>query len=139
MTCVSCLSYKCTVALIHSLCTGVHLSLGDVGNNSNIFITDIGEDSEALPCYTDLTQCCRSNDTSDDIGVLGEWLYPNGSAVEPSMSGNDFYRNRGPSLVRLNRRNNATSPEGQFCCVVPDATFTNVTVCANICKLFKGR
>ena len=118
----------------YSLCTGVYLSLGS-GNNSNILISNIGEgDSDALLCYTDLTQCCRDVDGM----ALGEWFYPNGSEVDVSLSGSDFYRNRGPSLVRLNRRNNATSPKGQFCCVVPDATSTNVTVCANLCKLLKG-
>ena len=124
--------------ILHSHHTGVHLSLGRRGINGDILITDIGEgDSDALLCYTDLTQCCRSHETSTDIGALGNWLYPNGSAVPIAPSGNDFYRDRGLSLVRLNRRNNATSPEGLFCCVVPDATFTSVTVCANLCKLFK--
>ena len=117
---------------MYSLCAGVHISLGN-GNNSNILITDIGEgDSEALLCYTDLAQCCRGIETPNGI-ALGEWLYPNGSKIATGMSGDDFYWNRGPSLVRLNRRNNATSPEGQFCCVIPDATLTNVT---NLCKLF---
>ena len=70
--------------------------------------------------------------------ALGQWFYSNGSEVDIAMSGDGFYRNRGPSVVRLNRRNNATSPEGQFCCVVPDATFTSVIVCANLGKLLKG-
>ena len=116
--------------------TGVYLSQGS-GNNSNILITEIGEgDSKALLCFTDLTGCCHDNDTSEDVGTLaiGYWLFPNGSAVREGEGGEDFYTSRGSSVVLLNRRNNASSPEGQFCCVVPDATFTNVTICANLCK-----
>ena len=100
-------------------------------NNSNIFITDIGAgDDEALLCFTDLTRCCRSFQAN---GIpLGEWFYPNGSVIDVSDSGNNFYRNRGQSVVRLNQRNNAVSPTGLFCCEVPDALPVNITVCANI-------
>ena len=116
-----------------SQCTvGVYLSLGS-GNNSDVLLTDIGEGDSALSCFTDLTQCCRDSDTVGE-GGLGEWLSPNGSLVQVSGAGDDFYRNRGQSVVRLNRRNNATSPTGQFCCVVPDATYTMVTICTNIGK-----
>ena len=107
---------------------GVYLSLRNEvkSNNSNVLITDIGEgDDEALLCYTDLSQCCRSSS-------LGEWFYPNGSAVDVSDSGNNFYRNRDQSVVRLNRRNNAVSPTGLFYCEVPDALPVNIKVCANI-------
>jgi hypothetical protein len=34
--------------------------------------------------------------------------------------------------VRLNRRNNAMSPTGPFCCVVPDATSITKTTCIYI-------
>ena len=116
--------------------SGVYLSHG-VGNNSNIPLEDIGEgDSEALLCYTDLIQCCRAKDTLHD-SLLGEWIFPNGSVVQvgTNRSGSDLYMNRGSSVVRLNRRNNATSPEGVYCCVIPDATFISVTICANVyCK-----
>ena len=134
---MQCLIYYKWHSIYHFFFTGVYISRGN-GNNSDILISEIGVgDDGALLCYTDLTQCCRDEHSSSGMAV-GEWFYPNGSEVTISASGDDFYRNRGPSLVRLNRRNNATSPEGQYCCVVPDATFTNVTVCANLCKLFKG-
>jgi hypothetical protein len=70
--------------------------------------------------------------TPVEDGPLGEWVYPNGSFVCIKDSGDDFYRNRGLGIVRLNRINNATSPTGQFCCVVPDATFTSTTTCIHI-------
>jgi hypothetical protein len=71
-------------------------------------------------------------DTPGRFGALGEWVYPNGSLVRIKDSGDDIYRDRGLGIVRLNRRNNALSPTGQFCCVIPDATSTNKTICVNI-------
>ena len=111
-------------------------------NNSNILITDIGEgDCGALYCYTDLIECCHDSDTPVGVGTLGEWLYPNGSAVGARSDGQNFYVDRGPNFVRLNRRSNATSTTGRFCCEVPDATSTNTRICVNVvgkqntCKL----
>ena len=103
------------------------------GNGSHILIGEIGEgDGTALLCVTDLVQCCRGDDTPGEGGPLGEWLYPNGSLVRLSGSNDDFYRSRGPGSVLLNRRNNAMSPIGLFCCVVPDASSTDKTTCINI-------
>ena len=102
-------------------------------NGSNILIDEIGEgDDGALLCVTDLVQCCRGEDTPGVGGALGEWLYPDGSLVRVKDSGDGFYRDRGAGAVRLNRRNDTMSPTGQFCCVIPDATFTNTTTCINI-------
>ena len=107
-------------------------------NNSNIFITDIGEgDCGALLCYTDLTECCADSDTPVGVGALGQWVYPNGSVVGTESDGQDFYINRGPSVVRLNRRRNATSTTGLFCCEVPDAAATNTRTCINITGIGK--
>ena len=102
-------------------------------NGSHILIGEIGEgDEAALLCITDLVQCCRGEDTPGVGGALGEWFYPNGSFVRVNGSNDDFYRDRGLGSVRLNRRNDATSPVGQYCCVVPDATSTDKTTCINI-------
>ena len=99
-------------------------------NNSNIRITDVGVgECGALLCFTDLVQCCNDSDTPIGVGALGQWLYPNGSAVGVKSDGQDFYIDRGPSVVRLNRKNNVTRTSGQFCCAIPDATFTNITIC----------
>ena len=108
---------------------GVHLSLKGthIANSSNIFITDIGEDVHALLCVTNLATCC------DSVGSrTGEWFYPSGSVVPIKLNNDSFYRNRGPSVVRLNRKNGTLSPTGLYCCQVPDATLSNKTVCANI-------
>ena len=101
------------------------------GNNSNILISDIGERGDgALLCFTDLIQCCRNNQTSSN-NALGEWFFPNQSAVEVNST-KEFYKNRGPSRVRLHRKKNVTFPIGHFCCEVPDATLTNIRICANV-------
>ena len=106
-----------------------------VSNSSYIDIDDIGEgDDEGLFCVTDLTHCCRVGiDTRDDT-VLGQWFYPNGTDVPVAGEGYDVYSSRGPSIVRINRRNNIRSPTGLYCCEVPDATNTLRRICANIGK-----
>ena len=106
-----------------------------ISNSSHIDIDDIGEgDEAALICVTDLTQCCRVGvDTRGDT-VLGRWFYPNGTDVPVAGEGYDVYSSRGPSIVRINRRNNIRSPTGLYCCEVPDATNTLRRVCANIGK-----
>ena len=103
-------------------------------NNSYVPITGIGTASPPLVplvplvCTTDRMPCCKSTTTS------GEWNFPNGSRVPIMNTATSFYRNRGDSgevnLFRLN--SDVMAPTGTFCCVVPDATGTNQTVCANI-------
>ena len=112
---------------------GVFFSLKGsyISTNSNIFITDIGEGNcEALLCYTDLNECCHDSNTT--TRALGQWFYPNGSNVRIRSSGQDFYIDRGPSVVRLNRRTDATSITGLFCCEVPDATSTKTRICTSV-------
>lgn len=121
---------------------GVYLSLKEAvyPNNSHILITEIGEtntsfspppnSNNGLQCITDRMPCCRAPQNR-----AGEWFFPNGSAV-PLLGGGAtaFYRNRGDDgTVNLNRLNSdVMMPTGRFCCVVPDATSTSVTVCSNI-------
>ena len=127
--------------------TGVYLSLkGTVyPNNSVISITEIGEtdiestsppqnSNNGLQCITDRMPCCRFGDAQ-----AGEWFFPDGTVVP--MSGPPFYRNRGhdDGTVNLNRANtNVMMPTGLFCCVVPDATGANQTLCADISELVTG-
>ena len=117
---------------------GVYFSIqsreaNNYANNSIIHIISIGEgDCGALLCFTDLVECCRDSDTPDEVGALGQWVYPNGSVVGTRSDGQDFYVDRGPSVVHLNRRSNAMSTTGLFCCEVPDATAKNTKICVNI-------
>ena len=66
---------------------------------------------------TDVTDCCRSVDTGES--AIGNWFFPNGAQV-PSPGGTwDFYRTRGQSVVRLQRRRDGT--EGIYRCEILDA------------------
>ena len=93
-----------------------------------VLITDIGVftagtlagAASSLVCDTGNvnTQCCRNIDE----GNVGDWFFPNGSIVLRN-SGNydrDFTRSGFKNQVRLNRRNNALMPTGEYSCRVPD-------------------
>lgn len=86
------------------------------GNNSIVTISDIGEGDNAFLCITNNNTCCNNALT----GRKGEWYYPTGSAVRFEGSGDDLYRNRGRSVVRLHHRNNTSSPTGMYRCDIPD-------------------
>ena len=114
---------------------GVYLSF-DVSlyTNNYILIDDIGERVTGgiggpLLCYTDNRQCCNSMD-------MGDWYLPGGMKVGDESDSGDFYVTRGPSVVRLHRRNNATSPIGMFCCEIPNARSANTRSCIDIGRLF---
>ena len=90
-------------------------------NNSIVIVDDIAEYDGALLCYTNSVVCCSSS-------RQGEWYFPSGAPVGTSGDRGGFYRNRGPSVVRLNRRNNAMMPTGVFSCEIPDASGTNQSI-----------
>ena len=105
---------------------GVYLSVNGtiLANNSKLSITMIGEEAEnALLCFTDIHQFyCDNYDTLEDVG---QWYFPNGSAVE--IDG-DMYMSRGLDVVRLHRRNNTMMPTGVFVCEIRDASGTNQSI-----------
>ena len=94
-------------------------------NNSLVALEDIGEDDNALLCVTNNTACC-ARAQSPGGGILGDWFYPNRSKVANNGDMWDFYRNRGPSVVRLNRRRGGE--EGIYHCVIPDTAGVNQTI-----------
>ena len=102
-------------------------------NNTAIAITEVGVDDNAVLCRTNLTNCCGNNGSETR---QGHWRYPNGTLVNYSDSGDDIYRDRRNVVVRLNRRNSATTPTGQYCCEVPTMTnpSSNATICITLCK-----
>ena len=121
-----------TAACVNS--SGVYLALRGVHitNNSNINTRNINQSSDnpsgALQCVTDKMICCLSQNPR-----LGEWYQPNGVLVHEGTSTTTFYRSRGDNgEVSLNRPSDVISPNGLFCCEVPDATGTNQTLCVNI-------
>ena len=74
------------------------------------------------------------------VARIGEWTFPNGTrvpvlgTVEAGNRATAFYRNRGDDgTVNLNRvSDDVMMPTGLFCCIVPDATEVDQTICANI-------
>ena len=113
---------------------GVYLSLKGVvyANNSIITVTEIGSGSDNSVKYiTDKTPCCASFPFR-----FGWWYFPDRSEVPQEGDATSFYRGRSNAgTVYLNRLNSdITHPVGEFCCVVPDATNVNQTLCINISK-----
>ncbi len=110
-------------------------------NNTEILITDIGEDAPGglpqLICNTN-GACCRSFADNNGNGPLGQWTYPDGSVIlnngASGDAGQQFYvsRNSG-QVIRLARRqaNNPVTPIGSYCCTVP-TTLGEMTLCANL-------
>ena len=86
-------------------------------NNSVITLEDIGEGSQALLCITDQRNCCRNADSSMGV-VFGNWFFPNETRVPSGDLNWNFYRTRGPSVVRLQRRRGGA--EGLYRCEIPD-------------------
>ena len=103
-----------------------------------VLITDIGEVDGQLPfrarisradpgrslvCATRNvnTQCCRPSDDNPRMSRrIGQWHFPDGSAVFPLGFGFNFARRGFAQEVRLERRNNVMSPTGKYECRVPD-------------------
>ena len=80
-----------------------------------MLLSNIGEGSNALFCLTDRTQCCTT-----EAGLnQGGWRFPNGTTVTLADTSLNFYRIRGYSSVRLNRRSDAVAPTGIFTCRIP--------------------
>ena len=83
-------------------------------NNTVVVVDDIGAEENGLACKTTKEVCCRA-------GGLGNFYFPNGMQLSSSGGGGDFYRDREDTgIVRLNRRNGATSPLGVYTCEIPD-------------------
>ena len=118
--------------MIVSCFGGVYLALRGVhiANNSNINIRNIGQSSDslsgALQCITDRIPCCFIDLESGTCQTELNW------SKLGTTSTTAFYRSRRDNgEVSLNRPSDVTSPFGLFCCVVPDATGNDQTLCVN--------
>ena len=88
-------------------------------NNSLITFEDIAEGDSALLCLSTQMECCSADEVPGGY-VKGNWYYPNGRNI-PNIPDNSLYRNRGPSVVRLNRNVASTGVQyGIFKCSMPD-------------------
>lgn len=85
-------------------------------NNSVLSLADVGEGTNALLCKTNLIDCCGTVPFRE-----GEFYYPNGIQVPIDRLRHGFYRNRGDQMIRLNRRQNINTPNGEFRCEIRDA------------------
>ena len=92
-------------------------------------VDDIGVNENALLCHTDKRDCCGEPPNRD-----GEWYFPNGTKVGiQGISQDEFYRNRGTQVVRLNHQQGISQTErGLFRCEVPDSKNVTQTVYVNI-------
>ena len=95
-------------------------------NNSIVTLEEIGEDDSALLCITNQTTCCRTSDTGDMVGGLGNWYLPNGSRVPIEENQWDFFRTRGEMVVLMHRRRGGE--EGIYRCEIPDAMNVTQTI-----------
>ena len=94
-------------------------------NNSLVTLEDIGESDDALLCITNNTACC-SRTESPGGDILGDWHYPNDTGVANNGEMWDFYRDRGLSVVRMNRRRGGE--EGIYRCMIPVTTGVDQTI-----------
>ena len=109
---------------LNSTVVGFLLHNRHYGNNSVVFLEDIGEGSGALFCLTNNTECCGSNNEDG-------WYFPNSSLVHLTSQHKDkigMNVSRGASVIRLhniNTKNNRNVSTGVFRCVIPDVSGSN--------------
>ncbi len=134
------LIYFCTGATPPS--TGLYFRLNDniYLPGEAVLIDDIGSQpyvrsnsGSSLICVTENVNrfCCRSSDG----GNLGDWYYPNGSAVyRPYYLSYDFVRTGYTHQIRLARSAyySAMDVLGLYTCEVPDSAGRKVRASINI-------
>ena len=94
-------------------------------------LSSVGEGPDrSLVCHTDSTACCRQLDSGMEGGV-GDWYYPNGSAINADNSTGSVYVSRGHRNMSLNynRQVLESVAVGLYCCVIPTSQGTQ-TSCA---------
>ena len=108
-------------------------SLVDFDDIPNVSTSGGAKYVDVLNCRTDLEACCNPGLQMLPAPV-GEWYYPNGTALSFDAGGATFRRNRLLMNVRLWRRHTPTE-RGRFRCELPNAQNVNQTVYVNICEL----
>ena len=87
-------------------------------------MNDIGEGDNALLCVTDSPDCCKPTNGP----LQGEFYYPDNTLVRNQAQNYSLYRNRGPQVIRLNRRSDVLLITGVYRCEIPDSTGTNQSI-----------
>ncbi len=91
-----------------------------IPNDSQLDFQTIGTENNALLCVTPFRACCKANKRGEIFRVRA------GGVVSPLPLRRDsrmIYRNRGTSVVRLNRRDfddDASSFLGPYRCCLPN-------------------
>ena len=100
-----------------------------IANDSYVDVDDIGSGGDALLCHTNKTDCC-----GELPNRAGEWYpgYSEDTVGTQRTSNYEFYRDRGPQVVRLNHRKGFSPARGRFRCEVPDANYNMQTRYINI-------
>ena len=91
-------------------------------NNSLVTLENIGVMNASLLCMTNLTACCKAPYTGENGSVSGNWFFPNGTRV----AGNNFYRDRQQSVVRMHRRRGGV--EGIYRCEILDSMYVQQAI-----------
>ena len=120
--------------LYECLNLGLFLSLKGTPINDDGFVNagDIDANDDGLLCLTNTTNCCNAALSPGD--AEGDWNFPSGTPVDSYTINNNaggtdfFYRSRGQSVVRLNRRRSTSPSErGRFSCeLLGDTIYVNI-------------
>ncbi len=116
-----------------------------LSDGDSVNITDIGgqptnrnDPGSTLICDTTAVnmECCRKKDTGMGVGAIGNWYFPNGSAVltlvNLGQTTHTFYRVVYTQQVRLASRGAPVGPLGIYTCSVPDSNGIPVNATVNI-------
>ena len=97
-----------------------------VANHGFVARGDVGiPNGESLLCVTpDSTTCCSSVESGG--APLGNWYFPNATAVPPNSAGWQFYITRGPGVVHLHRHTGGVS--GTYYCEIPNQSRANQSI-----------
>ena len=95
----------------------------------------IGVGTMALWCLTNDLECCDEQQQQ-----FGEWYFPNGSPVDEASRADvgSIYKDQGPSVVRLNQRNNSSFANGLYHCQILDNNGTNESIYVGIYQPGEG-
>ena len=109
---------------LHAVIPPVYLSLSSANyffDIPEISLSSLGKGADSsLVCHTDSSICCRQLDSGMEGGI-GEWYYPNGSAISADSEKDGLYVSREQMKISLSYRSTGTVTveAGLYCCAVP--------------------
>ena len=91
-------------------------------------LEDIGDGNDALFCMTNLTGVNGS--------AIGDWYFPNGTAVFSTHNDSEIHKTGGEMAVRLNRRRGGE--EGIYHCEIADSMDVNQSIYVGVYNTSTG-